>query len=489
MTIRLPANALVVLAGPSGSGKSTWAERHFASGQIVSSDRLRGVVGLHEHDLAASDDAFGLADEIVERRLARGLLTVIDSLGMDRERIDRWLSIAADHGARTTLVRFDTEPTVCRKRNRARPNPVPSKVLTAQLDKWSDTREAISDGFDTVEAPADVVVVARSLLGAPSNTGPRTRLGFGLSISSFTWPGETVDVTERLSQIAAEAEHAGFESVWVMDHYMQIPQVGREWEPMLEAYTALSWLAARTSRVRIGALVSCVTHRNLAHLGKILATLDVLSGGRAICGLGAGWFEREHELHGYRFPPLAERYELLEDALQFLPLQWGPGAPAFEGRHFSTTQALGYPRPLQDRIPILIGGSGERRTLRLAARYADACNLFGEPDTITHKLSVLRNHCDDLDRDPDTIEVTQLSPILSAPDPKALTKRINELRPASVSAEQFGEARTAGTTEAHTDRFGRLAEAGVDTVIVSLADVGYPGAVADFAPVIAALGS
>ena len=485
MTIRLASNSLVVLAGPSGSGKSTWAAGNFAPNETVSSDQLRSVVGQHVHDLTASDDAFALLAQIIERRLARGLLTVVDTLGMDRERVDTWLAIAASHGTPTHLVRFDEPATVVRKRNRSRASAVPSKVLTAQLAKWEDARDAIIDGFDEVHAPDDVVVVARALLARPSGTA--TSMRFGLSISAWDWPGETESLADRLGEIAAEAERAGFDSIWVMDHFMQIPQVGRDWEPMLEAYTALAWLAARTTRVRIGALVTCVTHRNLAHLGKIIASLDVLSEGRAVCGLGAGWFEREHTVHGYRFPLLAERYELLEDALEFLPLQWGAGTPPFEGRQFATPEARCYPRPIQERIPLLIGGSGEQKTLRLVAQHADACNLFGEPDVVRHKVEVLHEHCADLDRDPAEIEVTQLSPILSAPNPERLQTRIYEMRPQSVSAHQFTEGRAAGTNDEHIDRFSRLAAAGVDTAIVSLADVGYPGAVADFAPVIDAL--
>ena len=164
-----------------------------------------------------------------------------------------------------------------------------------------------------------------------------------------------------------------------MDHFLQIPQIGREWEDMLESYTTLGYLAGVTGRVTLGTLVTGITYRNLAHLAKIVATLDVLSGGRAVCGLGAAWFEREHRLYGWDFPPRRERYALLEDALELLPLMWGPGAPRFEGRTVTVDEAICYPRPLQERIPILVGGSGERRTLRLVARHADACNLFGDP--------------------------------------------------------------------------------------------------------------
>ena len=175
-----------------------------------------------------------------------------------------------------------------------------------------------------------------------------------------------------------------------MDHVVQIPSVGREWEDMPDSTTTLGFLAARPRTVRLGALVNGITYRNIAHLAKITATLDVLSGGRAFCGLGPPWFGREHELYGWDFPPVARRYELLEDALQLLPLMWGKGTPPFDGRTMTIPAATCYPRPLQERVPILVGGSGERRTLRLVARYADACNLFGEPDVVAHKVDVLR---------------------------------------------------------------------------------------------------
>jgi alkanesulfonate monooxygenase SsuD/methylene tetrahydromethanopterin reductase-like flavin-dependent oxidoreductase (luciferase family) len=221
---------------------------------------------------------------------------------------------------------------------------------------------------------------------------------------------------------------------------------------MLESYTTLGYLAGVTSRIRLGALVTGITYRNLAHLAKVVATLDVVSGGRALCGLGAGWFEREHGLYGYAFPPLAERFARLEDALELLPLMWGPGAPRFEGRTITVPEAVCYPRPLQDRIPILVGGSGERRTLRLVARHADACNLFGDPQTVRRKLAVLRGHCAAEGRDPATVRVTHLGP-------------------ARVIAERETRAgQGAATLTEHIGRYRELAEAGVQTAIVSLAD-------------------
>jgi len=189
-----------------------------------------------------------------------------------------------------------------------------------------------------------------------------------------------------------------------------------------------------------------------------------------MCGIGAAWFEREHRLYGWGFPPRADRYARLEDALELLPLMWGPGAPRFEGRTLTVPEAVCYPRPLQERIPILVGGSGERRTLRLVARHADACNLFGDPDTVRHKLAVLREHCAAERRDPAAIRVTHLAPA-----------RV-------IAAGEERSGRGAATVEEHVGRCRELAEAGVQTAIVGLSDADGAASVRRFADVIAAFG-
>jgi alkanesulfonate monooxygenase SsuD/methylene tetrahydromethanopterin reductase-like flavin-dependent oxidoreductase (luciferase family) len=238
---------------------------------------------------------------------------------------------------------------------------------------------------------------------------------------------------------------------------------------MLESHTTLAYLAGVTQTIRLGTLVTGVTYRNIAHLAKIVATLDVLSGGRALCGLGAAWFEREHRLYGWgELPPLAQRYALLEDALELLPLMWGPGSPRFEGRTVTISEATCYPRPLQERIPLLVGGSGERRTLRVVARHADACNLFGDPDTVRAKLAVLRAHCEGEGRDPGEVAVTHLG-----------AARVVEYEPAR-------EGPGAATVTEHVGRYRELAEAGVQTAIVALSDAEGPESVRRFEDVIAA---
>ena len=365
---RLPSPCLVVLVGPSGSGKSTWAAEHFRPDQIVSSDALRAVVGEGPHDLAASADAFAVLEEIVARRVRRRLTTVVDTLGLEPERRRAWLSLARAQRLPCVAVGFDTPAAECRSRNRRRDVPVPAKVLTAQLQAWGVTRtELPGEGFDAVLTPEPVRVAPPSVAAGSRLTATQRErpvgLRFGLHIPAFTWSGGPSEIGPRLRAIAVAAEQAGFDSLWVLDHFRQIPLFGRPWEDMLESYTALAHLAAVTERVRLGAMVTGITYRNVAHLGKIVATLDVLSGGRAVCGLGLAWMEDEHRAYGWPFPSRAERYALLEDALQLLPLLWGPGTPSFQGRVLDVPEALCYPRPLQAKVPILVGGGGERRTL------------------------------------------------------------------------------------------------------------------------------
>ena len=227
-----------------------------------------------------------------------------------------------------------------------------------------------------------------------------------------------------------------------------------------------------------------ISYRNVAQLGKMVASLDVLSGGRVTCGLGLAWFEAEHRAYGMPFPPRAERYELLEDALQLLPLLWGKGAPAFEGRRLRVPEALCYPRPLQDRIPLLVGGSGERRTLRLVARYADACNLFGDAATVRRKVAALHGHCAEVGRDPSEIEVTHLGDVLVGRDRAEVDRLVEAARPRRVSAERFAARVRAGTVEDHVVRFAALADAGVTHAIVALAGLEGPEPVERFAPLV-----
>lgn len=233
----------------------------------------------------------------------------------------------------------------------------------------------------------------------------------GLQIPSFTWSGGPAAIRSRLADVARTAEEAGFHSLWVMDHFFQIPLVGPAEQEMLEGYAALSYLAAVTERVKLGTLVTGVTYRHPGVLAKTVTTLDVLSGGRAYLGIGAAWFDREHHGLGVPFPPLGERFERLEEALRIVQQFWSGEARPFEGRHYRLSETLNSPPALaRPHPPILIGGMGERKTLRLVARYADACNLFafaGVP-ALREKLDVLRRHCDAEGRPYETIEKTTL---------------------------------------------------------------------------------
>ncbi len=496
---RFVTPCLVVLVGPSGSGKSTWAGSTFSESEIVSSDSLRALVGIDEDDQTASSDAFFLLDEVVKRRLARRLTTVIDTTGLDVKTRLEFVSLASDRDMVTYAVCFDTPTAVCRARNEKRTRPIPKSVHTKQFSMYRKNRESVSgEGFnevvyvDSSDESAPTTMVSRgpaALEGVDAalqrQASDPAALQFGLQISAFTW-NKSQPTASRLIQIANDAESAGFANLWVMDHLRQIPQVGRAWEDMLESYTTLAFLAASTTSIRLGALVTAVPYRNPALLGKIIATLDVLSGGRAICGLGLGWFAGEAEAYGIDLGEVAERYELLEDTLQLLPLLWGPGNPEFVGRRIRVPEAMCYPRPLQNRIPILIGGSGERRTLKLVARYGDYCNLFGDPERIRRKVSVLRQHCSKIGRDPQEITVSHLGPALVASDRETLTLALDRHRPTNSSRDDYAASVMAGTVDEQIGRYRELAEAGVQLAIVSLPDLDEPSAVAKFAEIIAA---
>jgi F420-dependent oxidoreductase-like protein len=471
--VRLPDPCLVVLVGPTAAGKTHWAREWFDPDQVVSSDRLRAVVGRGERDQRAGGDAFEVLDLIVAKRMRRKLATVIDSTGLDAARRAAWRALAERHGVPAYAVVFDPPASVVRERNRAREDPVPGKVVSAQLRAAAGAADVLAgEGFAAVHPAGPVALVppafTTALEAAARQKEDPVTLDFGLQISRFGWPGHPAATARTLAEVARAAEDAGFTSLWLMDHFVQIPQVGREWEDMLESHTTLGYLAGVTGRIRLGTLVTGITYRSIAHLAKIVATLDVLSGGRAMCGIGAAWFEREHRLYGWEFPPLAERFARLEDALELLPLMWGPGSPRFEGRTVTVSEATCYPRPLQEHIPILVGGSGEQRTLRLVARHADACNLAGNPATVRRKLALLREHCAAEGRDPSAITVTHLAPA-----------RV-------IGAGDARQGPGAATAEEHAGRYRELAEAGVQTAIVALGDADGAESVARFADVIAA---
>ncbi|MEV3990247.1 LLM class F420-dependent oxidoreductase [Streptomyces sp. NPDC049837] len=263
----------------------------------------------------------------------------------------------------------------------------------------------------------------------------------GLTCPRFVWPGGDAAIASRFAQVARGAEEAGLDSFWVMDHLFQIPNFGAAEDPMLEAYSALSYAAALTRRVTLGALVTSVTYRQPGLLLKQVTTLDVLSGGRAVLGIGAGFHEDEHRGLGFRLPPVAERFERLEETLRIAKRMWSAEDTPYEGEHYRLERTLNSPQALsRPHPPILIGGSGEKKTLRLVARYGDACNLFLGAD-IPHKLGVLRAHCEAEGRPYEAIE-------------KTLHMRVPEGQSIEESVQRCGE----------------LAQQGIDHVIVAMPD-------------------
>lgn len=324
--LRLPDPCLIVLAGPSAAGKSTWAAEHFPADVIVSSDHLRATVGTDEHDLAASAEAFDVLERIVTARIRRRLTTVLDTLGLDVVRRQRWAELAAKAQLPTALIAFDTPPAECRRRNALRTYRVPAAVISAQLATYQEQRDHFaSEGWGLVTSPeptrlvaAEVAAAASAARSTPAVTASggahdERPLRFGLHLSRWNPPGGPPGLRAAIRDVAGRAESAGFDSIWVMDHFRQIPQVGRAWEDFLESVATLGYLAAVTERLELGCLVHGVTYRNVGLLAKSIATLDGLSGGRAWCGLGGAWFEAEHAAFGWPFPSAAERLDLLDE--------------------------------------------------------------------------------------------------------------------------------------------------------------------------------
>jgi F420-dependent oxidoreductase-like protein len=259
----------------------------------------------------------------------------------------------------------------------------------------------------------------------------------GLQIPNFTWPGGAATISRRLAQIARATDEAGFASLWVMDHFFQIGSrdramgLGPAEDEMLEGYSTLAYLAGQTRNVKLGTMVTGVVYRHPGLLVKTVSTLDVLSGGRAYLGIGAAWFEREAKGLGVPFPPLAERLGRLEETLKIAQQMWSDNNGPYQGKYYQLAETLNSPQPLaRPHPPILIGGSGEKKTLRLVARYADACNLFAQTgiDAVRAKLEVLKQHCDAVGRDYATIEKTVLHTAHLAPGHQSPADIVEECR-------------------------------------------------------------
>ncbi len=256
-----------------------------------------------------------------------------------------------------------------------------------------------------------------------------------IHVPRFTWPGGPGAIGPTFASLAQMAEAIGVRTLSVMDHWFQMDMLWPAEEPMLEGYSALSFAAAKTERLRFRLLVGGVTYRHPGLLAKTVTTLDVLSGGRAELGLGAAWYEREHRGLGVPFPPLSERYERLEETLQICFQMWSDDNGAYEGSHYQLAETLCSPQPVSTPRPrVLIGGGGERKTLRLVAKYADACNIIGDAETVARKVEVLRRHCDDVDRDPSEIEVTALIGVPEDADRDTILREVEALAAAGTQA-------------------------------------------------------
>lgn len=262
----------------------------------------------------------------------------------------------------------------------------------------------------------------------------------GLQVPSFTFPGGPEQIAPTFGRMAREADQGGLHSLWVMDHFFQIRGVGPSEEPMLEGYTALAYAAALTERITLGTMVTGVTYRHPGILVKTVTTLDVLSGGRAWLGIGAAWNEEESRGLGIRFPPTAERFERLEETLRIAHRMWEGDESPFEGGHYALERPLNSPPALRSpHPPVLIGGGGEKKTLRFVAKYADACNLF-DGDELPHKLDVLREHCEREGRGYGEIEKTALSLFTGTPSVDEAVEKVGRLAERGIDHAIFSQA-------------------------------------------------
>ena len=290
-----------------------------------------------------------------------------------------------------------------------------------------------------------------------------TKIGVQLPNFSGFDPG---DLFDHIADLATSAEESGFDSVWVMDHYFQLPPLGGADQPMLEAYTLLGALAARTRRVQLGTLVTGVTYRNPGILAKIVTTLDIVSRGRAILGIGGAWYDVEHQGLGIEYPSDRVRLDMLEEAVQVCRAMFTGDEVSFTGKYYRLDRARNLPRPVQTGGPkIMIGGGGEKRTLRLVALYADKCNVTGDVSTLAHKIEVLHRHCGEVGRDPAEVDITWMTPLILTTSEEN-TAEVRGMLTASGSVEEVAGF-TVGEPHDIPDLVSGHIEAGADEVIFS----------------------
>ena len=347
--------------------------------------------------------------------------------------------------------------------------------------------EVAAEGWDLVMAAEPAALEPAHTPGA-AQAGEQqarspARLEFVLQVSRFGW-GD--DPAGWLRSVTLAAVQAGFGGIALMDHLIQVPQVGRAWEPIPEPWVTLGMLAGLGTDLRLGTLVTPVTYRPAGVLAKTAATLDVLCGGRAFCGIGAGWWDREHAAFGLPFPPAAARLDQLELTIETMRALWQPGTKAYSSERVSLPETTCYPRPA-GTIPIIVGGSGERRTLQIAARLGDGCNLPSDLGTLEHKLAVLGRHCQQAGRDPAEVAITVLDIPVIGSSRAEVAEMVDKLR-GRTSAVAFARRHHAGTTADHIGRFAMLAERGVRTVFLAPPILAGPDDVLRLAPVVSAFG-
>jgi F420-dependent oxidoreductase-like protein len=290
---------------------------------------------------------------------------------------------------------------------------------------------------------------------------------FGVQLPNFSG-FDSVDLFDHVAGLATTAESSGFHSVWVMDHFFQLPPLGGPDQPMLEAYTLLGALAARTERVQLGTLVTGVTYRNAGILAKMVTTLDVISKGRAILGIGGAWYDVEHQALGVEYPSDKVRLDMLEEAVQVCRAMFTDDDVSFDGAHFRLDHARNLPRPVQAGGPrIMIGGGGERRTLRLVAQYADQCNVTGDAGMLAHKVEVLHRHCAEVGRDPSEIDVTWMTPLILTTSAQN-TAEVQEMLAAAAAPEERA-AFVVGQPDEVPELVAGAVDAGADEIIFSFA--------------------
>ncbi len=293
---------------------------------------------------------------------------------------------------------------------------------------------------------------------------------FGLQHPCYSYDGKDTEIFQTLKKTILYAEEKGFDSFWVMDHFFQIPMVGKLEEPMLEGWSTISAMAAVTRKIRVGTMVTGNIYRNPAVLAKMGATVDVLSNGRLFMGVGAGWFETEAAAYGIPFYTIPERLKRLEEAVQIIKGMWTVDHFSFQGKYYRVSNALCFPKPIQKPCPpVLIGGGGEKVTLKLVAKYGDACNLFGGPKTVKAKLVKLKEHCKAAGRDYDDILKTKLGHLMIGEDNKEVSQMVKHNRQPDLTDEQYNERVIFGTPKQVVHKIQELIDAGVQYLIFNVA--------------------